>query len=225
MCLLIVLSRVHRDAPLVVAANRDELVARPAISMTVLEEGIVGGRDLLAGGTWLALSRHGVFAGLTNLPSTQVPRSPARRSRGELPLVLARHKSARAAVAAFDAHPTDYNPAWIMVGDADSLFYLDFTHGERAAVTELPPGVHVLENFPLGEPSPKVERIRAAVRKSGGDISALEEILRSHEPPPACVHAGPYGTRTAAIFVPPRVRYTDGPPCQNEFVDFLPFQT
>src|SRR5262245_12365665 len=67
MCLLIVQSRVHRDAPLVVAANRDELLARPAISMTVLEPGIVGGRDLLAGGTWLALNRQGVFAGLTNL--------------------------------------------------------------------------------------------------------------------------------------------------------------
>ncbi|MGH9006405.1 MAG: NRDE family protein, partial [Acidimicrobiales bacterium] len=36
MCLLVVMSRMDPDAPLVVAANRDEKLDRPAVSATVL---------------------------------------------------------------------------------------------------------------------------------------------------------------------------------------------
>src|SRR5437762_1704887 len=77
---------------------------------------LLGGRDDLAGGTWLAANEHGVVAGLTNRPAS---RDPARRSRGELPLTLAADVSAEIAVDALvrDFRPLDYNPAWILVGD------------------------------------------------------------------------------------------------------------
>ena len=48
MCLLAVMHRIHPDAPLVVAANRDEDPARPAVAMTVLQQArprILGGHD------------------------------------------------------------------------------------------------------------------------------------------------------------------------------------
>ena len=32
---------------------------------------ILGGRDEVAGGTWLAVNEHGVVAGLTNQPAGQ----------------------------------------------------------------------------------------------------------------------------------------------------------
>lgn len=82
---------VDPDAPLVVAANRDERLDRPALAMTVLTEGdprILGGRDEQAGGTWLAVNDRGVVAGLTNRPAPDGA-DPARRTRGELPLALA----------------------------------------------------------------------------------------------------------------------------------------
>ena len=72
MCLLIAMFGVVPDAPLIVAANRDERFDRPAVPITVLRERrprILGGRDELAGGTWLAVNEHGVVAGLTNQPS------------------------------------------------------------------------------------------------------------------------------------------------------------
>ena len=53
----------------------------------------VGGRDELSGGTWLAVNEHGVCAGLTNQPLGDA-KDPSKRSRGELPLELARHASA-----------------------------------------------------------------------------------------------------------------------------------
>jgi len=113
VCLLIVLSRTHPDLPLVVGANRDELFERPAVPMTVLRERdprILGGRDELAGGTWLAVNEHGVVAGLTNRPMPD-GRDLTKRSRGDLPLFLAEHTSAADAAAAATAtlRPSGYN--------------------------------------------------------------------------------------------------------------------
>src|SRR4051812_25845734 len=109
------LTRAHPDAPLIVGANRDELLERPAVPMTVLQDAgprILGGRDELAGGTWLAVNEAGVVAGLTNRPLAG-QRDPAKRSRGELPLALAGHHSAAAAVEAFQSafRPADFNPS------------------------------------------------------------------------------------------------------------------
>src|SRR5215213_2193035 len=103
MCLLVVLSRLYPDAPLVVAPNRDEFFDRPAVPMTVLGDGhprILRGRDQLPAGTWLAITQAGVVAGLTNRPNP-AGRDMSKRSRGELPLVLARHRDAANAVAHF----------------------------------------------------------------------------------------------------------------------------
>jgi uncharacterized protein with NRDE domain len=85
MCTLLVASRVFDDTPLLVAANRDERLDRPAAPPRLFEARaipVVAPVDLQAGGTWLGLSARGVFAGITN--RFGVPPDPARRSRGEL---------------------------------------------------------------------------------------------------------------------------------------------
>jgi uncharacterized protein with NRDE domain len=244
MCLLAVSFRAHPDAPLIVAANRDELLARPTTPLALLEVGpprIMGGKDLVAGGTWLAVNAYGVIAGLTNLPG---PRDGGKRSRGELPLVLARKDSAPAAVRELVAQvtPRAYNPAWLLCGDRNALFYVDLT-GDTALATPLAPGLHVLENRPLGVPSPKAALVHARLAQAmtlrGAAMrSALERLLASHDVPEepaepgrppatlaACVHAGPYGTRSSSIVIvpagpaPPRIRVADGPPCTTAFVD------
>ncbi len=175
MCLLVVVSRLDPGAPLVVGANRDERLDRPASAMTVLRASsprVLGGRDQQGGGTWLAVNEDGVVAGLTNRPSPQ-GRDPDKRSRGELPLALAVHRDAASAVADFTARlrPAHYNPAWLLVGDRTSLFALDMTgSGDAvASVERLGPGVHVLENTALHAPSVKADHIRGLL----GDIGAL----------------------------------------------------
>lgn len=248
MCLLVVLAQTHPELPLVVAANRDELLDRPAVPMTVLQERgprILGGRDELAGGTWLAVNDAGVVAGLTNRP-TGGQRDPAKRSRGELPIALAGHTSAAAAVEAFAAHdPADYNPSWLLVGDRDDLFLVDMT-GTAALVRALPPGVHILENSAFDAPSPKVDHVRSLVEDVHGLaeealVRRLQAVLGDHEIPPglmdggggevppevkaACVHSERYGTRWSAVVTvsaaggPPAVRYADGPACAASYSD------
>ena len=216
------------DAPLIVAANRDERLDRPAVPMTVLRERqprILGGRDELAGGTWLAVNEHGVVAGLTNQPSFG-GRDPSKRSRGELPLAFARYASAAEAVRAVSAEldPASYNPCWMLVGDTEALFFIGIAGFGSAEVEQLSPGLHVLENAPLRPQSPKAAFVTQLVTRALADrtdsgaasaVAALETVLPDHRPaisewltdpagrvrPPelsaACVHAEGYGTRSA----------------------------
>jgi uncharacterized protein with NRDE domain len=243
VCLLVVASRVVDGDPLIVGANRDEVLERPSTAITVLDEGpprVVGGRDEVSGGTWLAVNEHGVCAGLTNQPLGDA-KDPTKRSRGELPLELARHASAGAAVAALLSafRPADYNGSWLLVGDSDSLFFVDFTGSGDGLAIALPPGIHVLENRALGETSPKVDLVRAGLHVApGGDevAAAFRRVLADHRNPEGeerpnaanCVHLQTFGTRSSCIVrVPsrdggaarPRIWVADGPPCVTAYED------
>ncbi len=246
MCLLAVLFHHDPENPLLVGANRDERLDRPAIAATVLAEHgprILGGRDLSAQGTWLAVNEHGVVAGLTNKPSPG-GRDPSKRTRGELPLALATFATATDAVGSFvsSIRPADYNSAWLLVGDPESLWYLELGEGTAAAAEELEPGLHILGNGPLHSPSPKIDHVRQMI----GDVTGLRapEVLHrfrvalaDHSIPPvpattdgerprqlaaACVHTESFGTRSAALVqVPahghPKMWVADGPPCTAPF--------
>jgi len=85
MCLVVVAFDTHPEFPLVVAGNRDEFHARPTQDADWWPDdtNIVGGRDLLAGGTWLAVHRNGRFATVTNYRDAE-PKSGKLRSRGHL---------------------------------------------------------------------------------------------------------------------------------------------
>src|SRR5947207_9943071 len=84
MCLLAVLFRVAEDAPVVVAANREELYARGGEPPAVRDGPVpfVAGRDPLQGGTWLGVNARGVLVAVTNRVKSHPPARP--RSRGLL---------------------------------------------------------------------------------------------------------------------------------------------
>ena len=241
MCLLIAAFHVVPAAPLLVAANRDEQLDRPTLPVTVLrqrEPRVLGGLDLRAGGTWLAVSEHGLVAGLTN-QSAANGRDPTKRSRGELPLACASHESAAQAVEWLAAHvdPALYNPCWMLVGDRDALFSVAIGSGSASPqIEQLPPGLHVLENAPLRAGSRKAAFVRELVdqalaeqpdRALAPTVEALASVLRDHRPavpeprtsadgrvwPPAlsaaCVHADGFGTRSSAIITVPAAGLPD----------------
>jgi uncharacterized protein with NRDE domain len=248
VCLLIAISGVIDDAPLLVAANRDEFYAREAVPMTVLRDTgprVLGGRDQVAGGTWMAVNQQGVVAALTNKPA-EGGRDPAKRSRGEIPMLLAAQPSAAAAADALRATftPREFNPCWVLVGDRRDLYYVDMTGRGELESQRLPPGVHILENKPLGDPSAKVEHVRRLLgdcrsRSAETVIRSLGAIVADHVMPlPAadtsetaerqarvsasCVHTDLYGTRSSMLVCDPpsasdlpRVWSSDGPPCTH----------
>ena len=207
MCTLAVAFQVDRRWPLVVAANRDERLGRPADGWA-LREAKGGGRyaapgDLLAGGTWMGISSKGVFAGLTNFhaPFEWYP-DPDRRSRGEIAALALAAPSAAAARAALSPAPAErWNPFHLLVADARSAF-LWWYDGERAAFRDLSPGLHVLtERSPDGScPRGDLVRSRWPLEPS---VPLLRGLLTLHAPEQGagtCIHGDPaYGTRSAAI--------------------------
>ncbi|HEY0181937.1 MAG TPA: NRDE family protein, partial [Rhodopila sp.] len=96
MCTVVVLVRPDL---ILLAANRDERLERPCDPPAAWWDdrpGVIGGRDRLGGGTWMAMNRHGVVATVLNRPGTLGP-AIGKRSRGELPLMALEHATAAAA--------------------------------------------------------------------------------------------------------------------------------
>jgi uncharacterized protein with NRDE domain len=208
VCTLAVAFRVDRRWPIVVAANRDERLGRPAGAWAP-RDGLGGIRhvapaDLLAGGTWIGVSSRGVFAALTNYHAhLEWYPDPERRSRGELVGLALAAPSARAAREALGTAPAErWNPFHLLVADAESasLWWYD---GERAAWRDLAPGLHVVtERSPDGS-CPRGDLVRARWPLEP-DPARLRELLTVHADAGAatatCIHRDPaYGTRSSAI--------------------------
>ena len=69
MCILLASQGPSPEYNLIVIANRDEFHQREAAPLKFWEEKphILGGRDLVAGGTWLAINKNGSLAAITNI--------------------------------------------------------------------------------------------------------------------------------------------------------------
>lgn len=148
MCTIVVATRVWEDAPLVVAANRDELLARPAEGprrRRFAPEGreVFAPRDLEAGGTWLGFAPGPLFVGLTNRAAAP---DPSKRSRGALVAEALEHPTVESARAWADSVQVErYNPFHLLVADASSAFLLwPGADGGRGEIIDLPPGLHVV---------------------------------------------------------------------------------
>ena len=161
MCTLALYFQVFADYPIVVAANRDELLERPSDPPVQLGSTpwIWGGRDRIAGGTWLGVNEYGLMAGLLNRQSSHPP-DPTRRSRGLLCLDALQYASATQAVEALaDAAPDAYNPFTLVLSDPSTTYVLHTTP-QRLIYQSLRPGVYLFTNLNVNDPScPRIARM------------------------------------------------------------------
>jgi uncharacterized protein with NRDE domain len=175
MCLIAVAWRCSARYPLVLAANRDELHDRPALMAAAWLDSpdIRGGRDLAAGGSWLALSGRGRLAAVTNLRRGE--RAAAPHSRGELVRdFLLADDPAPAAAAAGLARAGDYGPYNLLLWDGQALVHA--TNRPAPACATLATGVHGLSNGPIDARWPKVRRLTNRLR------DWLEALPEAREP-------------------------------------------
>jgi len=85
MCVVALAWQVHPDWPLILIGNRDEFHARAAAPLAAWSDGsgIVAGRDLQAGGTWLGVhAPSGRAVVVTNVRGAMP--DPTKESRGAL---------------------------------------------------------------------------------------------------------------------------------------------
>ena len=244
MCTLALYLRVFPEYPMVVAANRDEYLARPAVAPTVLSENpmIVGGKDLKAGGTWLAINEFGLIAGLLNRRS-DLPADPDRRSRGLLCLDALKYKTVEEALRFVVAQdPERYNPFNLMLASREAAAVAHNRQG-RIEATRLRAGTHLLTNLDVNDfECPRISRSfnRFAALASEPDVAKeppsmrqrLARLLSDHStqldprtgrPNSLCLHLGDYGTRSSSmIFMgrqPEHIAhfFAPGPPCTASY--------
>ena len=85
MCLIALALNPNSQWRMVLAANRDEYLDRPTAPLSWWPDGVTaGGRDLRVGGSWMALSKSGRFAAVTNVRLGNAPVNPDWQSRGNL---------------------------------------------------------------------------------------------------------------------------------------------
>ena len=164
MCLIYVAWRLHPRHRLVVAANRDEYHARPAASARWWEDapGVLAGRDLAAGGTWLGITSGGRFAALTNFSGPSAYHADAP-SRGALVTgFLAGDVSAPDYLDTVMEDGHRYHGFSLLAMDGDSLAFA--SNRSREAV-RLGAGVYGLSNHLLDTPWPKVTEGKAALER------------------------------------------------------------
>ena len=182
MCLIAFAWRAHPEFPFIVAANRDEFHDRPTEEAGWWPDkpDLLAGRDLQAGGSWLAVSKSCRFAAVTNYREQYFARVE-HKSRGEL---VTRFMSSNQGPAQFsrDTDGDDYGGFNLLTADRSSITYLS-NRGEMQ--TDLGPGIYGLSNASLDTPWSKLLRSKKRLTEliDADDVSetTLMAILEDRE--------------------------------------------
>jgi uncharacterized protein with NRDE domain len=194
VCLLVLAWRNHAKYRLVVAANRDEFHARPSAPLAPWTDvdGIVGGRDLQAGGTWFAVDTRHRFGIVTNFREFGRTRRNAPSRGGLIPGYLGGSLAPGEYLRALEADTPGLAGFNLLLADRESLWYA--TNRADQFARALSPGNYGLSNELLDTPWPKVVRVRArfddilqspAAFEPQDLVASLFEMLADRETAPA----------------------------------------
>ena len=200
MCVAAMAWMAHPRWQLVAIGNRDELHARPTAPLACWDNGVLAGRDLQAGGTWLGVHPNGRFALVTNRRVEGGPQ-PGMTSRGALvtDCLLGMPLPDLTTLNSFNLFAVADGQARLMTNHPD------------AAMGTLAPGIHGLSN---GAPDDRwfktaqLEIALAAWLDREGEAADLLEPLGDQRPDPAdadnpftapFIHNDRYGTRCSSV--------------------------
>lgn len=236
MCSVIISFLPGADWPVVIGANRDEMIDRaweaPARHWAE-RPGIIAGRDRLAGGTWLGLNDRGVIAALLNRTGSLGP-AAGKASRGELPLIALDEATAEAAAGRIAGLESGlYRSFNMVIADASGGFLIRSLGHGRPETAPLEPGIAMVTDHDPNDPaSPRIARYRRRFETAHrpdpakGDWAAWAALLADRTPPAeTCLNVGPRGNGfgtvcSSLIALAPgdrRFLFAPGPPDRAEF--------
>ncbi len=187
MCLVVFAWKVHSLYPLILAGNRDESHRRPIQDAHWWpdNESILAGRDLQAGGTWLAVGKSGRIATVTNFREGQTSRA-GRQSRGELVTNFVAGSSSTQDYETSIAND-EYAGFGLLLSDGKTMSYLSNRDDLEA---KLDPGIYGLSNASLDTPWSKVVRAKANLESliDSGGVNETELLRLLADRTPAAVN-------------------------------------
>jgi uncharacterized protein with NRDE domain len=233
MCTLIAFVRCWPDAPLMVAANRDERLSRASSGPRWWPGyAFFAPRDDEAGGTWLGLHQDGLFVGVTNRAGTA--KDARLQSRGALVVDALRLGKAERVRDAFAKGVLDgraYNPFHLFYADTSGDAFVTWFDGAEVHHEDVPRGLAIVTERSLGgDDRGRTERVRSMLgglvdRDAPPTLEELAPALQQHDYgdrlAATCIHVPEigYGTRSSLLLdarpAPSASRWlwADGPPC------------
>src|SRR5258707_7432858 len=242
MCTLILGLGILGPGSLVLGGNRDESPKRPSADPGVLVESprVVGGRDLVSRGTWLAIREARFVTALMNRRPWPGDRREVSslRSRGMLCLDAAVSGDLEGAlmVAIRDA----YAPCTLVGVGAGREAWAIQVGPEKPRVRPMDRGWHVITHQELDDPNePRTKWILEDIaRKEPGSVEEAFDLLAGYlrweggeGRPAVCLHRESFPTVSStllALGVPDgsvSYRHSSGPPCTTPYQDYTPLLT
>jgi len=186
MCLIVFAWNEHPDYRLILAANRDEFHARPTQDAHWWPDqpDILAGRDLQAGGSWLALGKTGRFATITNYREISFTKG-SYRSRGEL---VTRFVSGSEDPSTYSRgiDGADYAGFNLLSANLNHESpALTYVSNREDPLTDLEPGVYGLSNASLDTPWAKLtrskQRLGDLINENNINETSLMRMLGNRE--------------------------------------------
>ena len=152
MCLLAIHYQMLAEAPILVAANREEFFDRQSLPPSVQPQQprVLCGTDQRAGGTWLGVNEHGLLAAVTNRAKSSIPAQP--RSRGTLCREMLNCRTAIEASRLAESELATRRYAGANFVAIDALAGFVVHGGDRLELLPLCAGLHLLTNGDLNDP-------------------------------------------------------------------------
>ena len=179
MCLITFHIAQYPTYKLVLAANRDEVYARPTEAAHFWENQstLLAGKDLEANGTWLGITKAGKIAAITNCHDGEFEEAShtKKKSRGKIVTnYLDSSLSPEDFLNELTAEKNAYLPFNVLLGTVDQLFHFN---SREQNFTPLMPGTHSISNATLNTPWPKVSRTKEQINKLASEKDAYMESL------------------------------------------------
>lgn len=207
MCLVLVAVDPLAAVPIVVAANRDERHDRSAdaLGWWTDRQGVLAGRDRVAGGTWFGVGADGRFA--TVLNDHRFAARADAPSRGELVPTFLGTDRPGAWLHELVARRERYAGFHLLAGSEAGLHYCASATGEPIPLS---PGLHVIDNAGLDVDDPRSARARdriGPVLEGAGEPDRILERLGDPAPPgsgigdrrPVFIQDPVFGTRCSTV--------------------------
>lgn len=163
MCLITFAYKTHPKYKFILSANRDEFYERPTSTVDWWQDHseIIGGRDLQAFGTWMAMHKNGRFAAVTNYRDIQNI-NPKAQSRGNLPVnFLLNGQEPKHYANQVHKSGDNYNGFNLLVLDDELVHVSNYDQNINA----IQPGIFGLSNAVLDTPWPKVSKAKKSLKE------------------------------------------------------------
>jgi hypothetical protein len=179
MCTVVVSVDPASPFPVLLVGVRDEFIARawqhPGRHWPDRPD-LIGGRDIQAGGTWLAMHPGVPRAACVLNGHGRMAAERIRISRGELPLRAAAADKPGDALAGLDL--TRFDPFHLVYADPDAVWLWNWD-GDELVERPLGAGLHIVVNSGLEARTPPRHRSRYADVPGSAEMSARVAYFRA----------------------------------------------